>query len=222
MLPPPDRTLAGLSTGKIHDQVVQLWPQIRFVNAAGKPISYVADVEIENYGTIELLMRPDLAPNHVRNFVALATLQYYDGLRIDRLIRQQSDEDPNNKLTLLEAGSPTESAEPEIAHLGYWLKPEFTDAAKHEPGSVGACLHMSADMMSLNPESAACRFYITLTPAPAMDGNYAVFAKVSRGLELLQQLATKPTRTDPGPDFGKPTNPIVIRKITVRVVDVVE
>src|SRR5260221_5950164 len=109
-------------------------------------------------------MQTELAPNHVRNFVALTKLQFYDGLRFHRIVRQESQGDAiASKLVLLEAGSPVETADPASSHLGYWLRPEFSKDIKHEEGTVGACLMATDD----NAETAACRFYINLTPAPA-------------------------------------------------------
>src|SRR5262245_65602513 len=89
-----------------------------------------------------MLMRPEIAPNHVRNFIALASQQYYDGLRFDRIVKQQyeGENGQTGKLVLLEAGAPIETAEPERSHLGYWLKPEFNQDVKHEEGTVGGCL----------------------------------------------------------------------------------
>ena len=95
------------------------------------------------------------------------------------------------------------------------MKPEFNDAVKHEEGSVGACLLEAED----NAETAAVRFYITLTSAPAMDGNFTTFAKVSKGLDILQKIAAQPVQsTEPGPDQGRPVTPITIKKVAVRAV----
>jgi len=159
-------------------------------------------------------MQPELAPNHVRNFVALATLQYYDGLRFDRIVAQEykTEDGQSTKVALLEAGAPLETAEPGRSHLGYWVKPEFNPGVKHDEGSVGACLLECEG----NEETAAVRFYINLTPAPAMDGNFTIFAKVTKGLDVAKRVAQQPHGEEPGPDLGRPTKPITIRKVNVR------
>ena len=43
----------------------------------------IAEITIENYGTISAKLFPDLAPNAVKNFELLAENGYYDGLKID-------------------------------------------------------------------------------------------------------------------------------------------
>lgn len=219
---PPAMTMGGKHAGTLNDQVHRIWDTIKFVDADGKPVTYVAELHVSagntDLGTIEILMQPELAPNHVRNFVALATLEYYDGLRFDRIVRQQGQvQGAASKLLLLEAGAPTEDADPATSHLGYWLRPEFSEAVKHEEGAVGASLLESED----NAETAAVRFYVNLTPAPAMDGNFTIFGKVIKGLEIARRISEMPVRSsEPGPDHGRPIQPITIKKIHVRTVPV--
>lgn len=47
----------------------------------------IAEIEIENYGTIKAKLFPDLAPNAVDNFVKLSEEKYYDGLKINRVAK---------------------------------------------------------------------------------------------------------------------------------------
>jgi len=41
---------------------------------------------------------------------------------------------------------------------------------------------------SQNPDSASCQFYFTLKATPFLDMSYAVFGKVTDGLDVLEQL----------------------------------
>lgn len=43
----------------------------------------IAEITIEDYGTITAKLFPDIAPDAVKNFVLLAESGYYDGLKID-------------------------------------------------------------------------------------------------------------------------------------------
>jgi cyclophilin family peptidyl-prolyl cis-trans isomerase len=49
----------------------------------------IAEITIENYGTIKAKLFPDIAPNAVDNFVQLAEQGYYDGLKIHRVAPDQ-------------------------------------------------------------------------------------------------------------------------------------
>src|SRR4051794_2193739 len=66
---PPDRTMTGKSVGKLYSEVVRLWDTIRFTTPDGTRLEYSATLETE-LGNIEITLNPDVAPNHVRNFIA--------------------------------------------------------------------------------------------------------------------------------------------------------
>ncbi|HXG09352.1 MAG TPA: peptidylprolyl isomerase [Gemmataceae bacterium] len=205
---PPDTTLTGKSVGKLYTEVKALWDRIRFVNAEGKPLAYRAILDTE-LGEIEIAFRPDLAPNHVRNFVALARAGYYDGLVFERTVHEQTGDNPADALCVIEGGCPLGSGEIGLGSIGYWLKPECSKEATHEPGTVGACRGEELD-------SAACRFYITLNKAPLLDGHYTVFGKVTRGLEVARKIFEQPVRQDDQyPEGDRPLKPVVIRRVTI-------
>lgn len=46
----------------------------------------VATIEVENYGTIKVELKPEYAPNTVANFITLANNGFYDGLTFHRTI----------------------------------------------------------------------------------------------------------------------------------------
>lgn len=202
---PPDRTIAGKPTAQLNDAVYRAWSEIRFVSPAGKPLTYVATLNTE-LGPIEMALLPEIAPNHARNFIALARSGYYDGLVFERIIRQTT-EDGTGNLELVEAGCPLGTGEAGLGHIGYWVKPEFSETLKHEPGLVGA-LH------DADPNTDGCRFYVALSPAPVLDGHFTIFAKVTKGLDVVRQIAGQPTRTAPGEE-GRPERPVVIRSVTI-------
>ena len=210
---PPERTLTGKSVGKLYEQVVKMWDQVPLMSPHGKPLAYTAILETE-LGLIEIELWGELAPNHVRNFVALAKVGYYDGLVFERIIHQQADNDPSAKLEMIEGGCPAGNGGPNLGSIGYWLQPEFNDKVRHEEGTIGAC-------RGEQPDSAACRFYITLTKAPVLDGERTVFGKVKRGLDVARRICSQPLLNAPEyPDPTRPEKPIVIRKVTIQVKEV--
>jgi cyclophilin family peptidyl-prolyl cis-trans isomerase len=205
---PPDLTLTGKSVGKLYTAVVRLWDTIHFTTKAGKPIVYTAVLDTE-LGTIEIALRPDLAPNHVRNFVALARAGYYDGLVFERTVHAKSAEQPEVEVEVLEGGCPLGTGDLGVGSLGYWLKPEFREE-KHGVGTVGAC-------HGEEPDTAACPFYITLSKAPFLDNNFTVFGKVTQGLDVARRIFWLPVRNDPEyPEGDRPVKPVVIHQVTIR------
>lgn len=211
---PPDRTRTGKPTFKVLDEVKKSWDSIRFVDGNGKPIHYTAIIETD-FGKVEMDLKPESAPNHVRSFIALAKAGYYEGLLFDRIVHQESsgsDGQAELKLDLVEAGCPMGVGEVASGSIGYWLKPEFTDTEKHEEGTVGASHAAEAD-------TAATRFYITLDRASYLDGNYTVFGKIRKdGLDVVRKIAQQPVIVDEQERDGsrRPEKPIVIKKVTIQ------
>jgi peptidyl-prolyl cis-trans isomerase B (cyclophilin B) len=202
----PAETMTGKSVGKLYTQVVDLWDKIRFETPAGKRLDYRAVLDTDE-GVIEIALRPEIAPNHVRNFVALARVGYYDGLVFERTVHEESDANDKTVLDYVEAGCPLGTGDPANGSIGYWMKPEVDEKVRHEEGTVGAWHAEEAD-------TAACKFYITLTRAPVMDGNFTAFGKVSKGLDVVRKIARRPHRSDP--EFkDRPENPVLIRKVTI-------
>jgi cyclophilin family peptidyl-prolyl cis-trans isomerase len=203
----PDKTFTGKSVGTLYSQVKDLWDKVPLVTPGGKHLTYRAILDTD-LGTFEIDFRPDIAPNHVRNFVALARAGYYDGLLFERKHHEVAEDDPRVVLEYLEAGCPMGTGEENFGSIGYWMKPEFNEKIHHEEGTVGAWHSEEAD-------TAACKFYITLTKAPFMDGNFTVFGKVSKGLDVVRQIAKQPLREED--EFkDRPKVPVMIKKVTIQ------
>jgi peptidyl-prolyl cis-trans isomerase B (cyclophilin B) len=206
----PDVTLTGKSVGKLYEEVVRRWDKIALSTAKGEPLHYTATIDTE-LGSIEIELFPERAPNHVRNFIALAQIGYYDGLLFERTINEQVEDDPSApRVELIEGGCPTGTGNPGYGSIGYWLKPEFSKDLSHVEGTVGAC-------RGEEPDSAACRFYITLSKIPVMDGERTIFGKVTRGLDVVRRISTQPVINSPEYPLGdRPEKPTVLRKVTIQ------
>jgi peptidylprolyl isomerase len=211
-LPPAEQTTTGKSTAALRHAVEQAWPAIRLTDAAGKPLGWVVTLDTDA-GGIEIALRPDLAPNHVRNFLALTSVGYYDGLRFDRLVHQEAEtpDGRRSQIRLVRFGCPVGTGDPGIGHLGYRLRSEFSDV-RHEAGTVGFA-------RDADTGSAGVRLYITLAPAPALDGNYTVIGQVIAGLEVVERIAAgKVLPPDADPTRELPERPVVIRKATAKTI----
>jgi peptidyl-prolyl cis-trans isomerase B (cyclophilin B) len=214
---PPDMTATNKSVGKIYTDVVKLWKDIPFQTEAGKRVEYSATLETD-LGPIELALLSDAAPNHVRNFVALARSGFYDGLSFDHLRHDVSDA-PDTKgrvLDLIEAGDPLGADDPEDHDsIGYWLKPETSAKLDHEEGSVGA-------VRGEEPDSAGCKFYIILSKEPPIPKEtYTVFGKVTKGLDVAHKIHQQPViEAEEEVGYSRPLKPVIIRKVTIHTTEV--
>jgi peptidyl-prolyl cis-trans isomerase B (cyclophilin B) len=207
---PPDLTFAGKNVARIFEAVAGpgnaggLWDQIEFADAQGRRLKYTAIVKTD-LGEIHIALLPEAAPNHVTSFVALARAGYYDGLPFHISQRSKAGEKP---LGYLEAGCPKGSGEEGYGSVGYWLEPEIDKEVVHEAGMVGAW-HLGEAS-----DTDAARFYITLHPAPWMDGSYTIFGRVIRGLEVADAINRRPV-IDEEP-FDRPKEPVLIRRVVIE------
>jgi peptidyl-prolyl cis-trans isomerase B (cyclophilin B) len=208
-LRPPDVTVAGKKTAQLFEAIAGrdnaggLWDQITFVDAAGRRIDYTATLQTD-LGDIVVEFFPDAAPNHVRNFIALARAGYYDGLPFHS---SQRLETPEKTWAYLEAGCPKGTGEPGYGSVGYWLRPEISEKLTHDVGTVGA-------WHDEDPDTAAGRFYITLHKAPALDGSFTIFGKIRQGLDVAHTMNKRPV-IDEYP-FDRPREPVVIRQVVIN------
>src|SRR5437868_134465 len=85
--PPPATTFAGRSTATFPGLVQEAWPTISLTDTAGKPSPIVVTLDTDA-GAVEVTLFPEKAPNHVRNFLALAKVGFYNGLAFERVVRQ--------------------------------------------------------------------------------------------------------------------------------------
>jgi len=199
-LPPPATTVGGKNTALLREAVEREWPNTKLSETAAWTVTLETDL-----GPIEIRLRPALAPNHCRNLIALTRAGYYDGLRFDRIVRHdaESPDGQRSRVELVRFGCPTGTGDPGVGHLGYHLKSEFSDA-KHEAGTVGFDREKDAS-------SAGVRLYITLKPAPALDGNYTVVGTVTKGLDVVERIAAGRLLPD-DPTGEMPERPVVIRR----------
>jgi cyclophilin family peptidyl-prolyl cis-trans isomerase len=208
----PDETAAGKKTAELLRQIRGengtggLWEQIRFLTPQGKRISYEAVVKTDA-GEFNIELLPDVAPNHVRNFIALARAGYYDGLGIDYILKQVVEE---QTWTVLLAGCPLGTGEAGHGSIGYWLKREITGKCTHEEGTVGAW------PVEESLENTACKFYINLTKASWMDPSYTVFGRICKGLDVVRKISRAPQqKDDKGMEIGYPQDPIILQSVTI-------
>src|ERR1700694_1321722 len=113
-----------------------------------------AIVTMEKSGEFRIDFYQEDAPKTVENFVTLAKKGFYDGLTFHRV-------QPG---ALVHGGDPKGEGS---GGPGYTIKAEF-NKQKHERGAVAMARLVS-------PDTAGSQFYITLTSAPELDGQYTVF-----------------------------------------------
>jgi peptidylprolyl isomerase len=135
-------------------------------------------IQLSTGGTVVILLRPDLAPNHVARIQELSRRHFYDGLTFHRVI-------PG---FMAQGGDPKGTGEggSELPDI----KAEFT-AVPFLRGTVGAARASS-------PDSANSQFFIMYAPNPDLDNDYTVIGRVISGMDSVDKIA-------PGEPPAEPT-----------------
>ncbi|PCJ75492.1 MAG: peptidylprolyl isomerase [Rhodobacteraceae bacterium] len=138
----------------------------------------VIEIAGEGAGTVEILMRPDLAPLHVERIKELARSGAYDGIVFHRVIdgfMAQTGDVEFGKL---------EGYDYRMSGMGGSdlpnLPAEFSNITYVE-GIIGMA-------RSNDPDSANSQFFIMFDDAGFLDGQYTVIGRVISGMEFVQAI----------------------------------
>lgn len=176
--------LVGCSQGEMNDEV----------RAPPKELP-IATIVIKNYGTIEAELYPHIAPNTVNNFIYLANSNFYDGLTFHRVIKdfmiQGGDPDGNG------------SGGPGYSIKGEFTKNKFKNDLKHKEGVLSMA-------RSQNKNSGGSQFFIMTKDSPHLDGQYAAFGKIVKGIDIVHEIENTKTGTN-----DKPEKDVIIESIKV-------
>jgi cyclophilin family peptidyl-prolyl cis-trans isomerase len=127
-------------------------------------------------GPVAIVLRPDLAPNHVARIKELARQGFYDGVVFHRVIDG----------FMAQTGDPTGTGR---GGSGRRLKAEFS----REPHVRGVCSMARA----ADPDSADSQFFICFDDARFLDGQYTVWGKVTEGMENIDKIKRGEPVKDP-------------------------
>ncbi|MGQ0605450.1 MAG: peptidylprolyl isomerase [Candidatus Nitrosotenuis sp.] len=130
-----------------------------------------------NFGKIVFKLLPELAPEHVRNFVKLAQSGFYDGTLFHRVIPgfMIQGGDPNTKTT--------DKSKWGMGGPGYTIKAEFSTRS-HLRGIVSMA-------RAMDPNSAGSQFFVVTSDSTFLDRQYTVFGEVLEGMEAADQIVSQ-------------------------------
>jgi peptidyl-prolyl cis-trans isomerase B (cyclophilin B) len=111
----------------------------------------------------------------VNNFVFLANQGFYDGVKFHRVIGD----------FMIQTGDPTGTGR---GGPGYQFADECKgNPLKHERGVIS--------MANAGPNTNGSQFFITHSPQPHLNGKHTVFGKVTKGLDIVDEIRQGDTIT---------------------------
>jgi len=146
-------------------------------------------------GLIELELYPEQAPETVRNFLNLVATGMYDTTTFSRVV-------PG---FVIQGGNMATREGPwtnELANRARRTIPDEPNKILHQPGVLSMA-------RPDEPNSATTHFFILVSEAPDLDGKFAAFGRVTKGMEVVQSINKAPVIGD------KPEKPVTIKKAVV-------
>lgn len=148
-------------------------------------------------GEIDIRFFPDVAPNHVKNFIDLAEKGYYNGTKFHRIIPgfMIQGGDPNTV-----SGAPSTWG---TGGSGKNVSAEF-NAISHKRGIVSMA-------RSNDKNGASSQFFIVTSDSNFLDNQYTVFGQVTKGMDVADKIVNAPKG-----EQDRPNSPTSIDKIVIR------
>ncbi len=170
-------------------------------NATPSAASQEVAVIKTTYGDMTIAFWPDVAPKHVENFKKLAREGFYDHTAFHRIIKGFMIQGgcPNTK--------PGARGIPGTGDPGYKVKAEFNDRP-HVRGVLSAA-------RAAHPDSAGCQFFIVHGDAHFLDHQYTAFGKLIAGDDVLERIATVPTKSGGGGEKSTPIDRIEVESVKI-------
>ena len=152
-------------------------PESKTTDTKGK---HHAKIKVKDYGTIEVELDGDTAPITVANFIKLVNEKFYDGLTFHRIMSgfMIQGGDPLGNGT----GGSDETIKGEFSSNG------VENNISHKRGVISMA-------RSSDPDSASSQFFIMHQDSTYLDGEYAAFGKVTKGMKVVDKICEDATPT---------------------------
>lgn len=145
-------------------------------------------------GTIEITLRPDVAPKACENFIRLGQTGYYNNVIFHRVI----------KSFMVQCGDPTGTGRGGQSIWGTTFEDETSPQVKFDkPGLLA--------MANRGPATNGSQFFITTVPTPWLNGKHTIFGEVTAGYDVVQKIENSPVGA-----MDKPVEDIKILSVTVK------
>ena len=142
--------------------------------AAERKLIIMIRITMKDGGVIDLELDKKAAPITVENFEKLVKDKFYDGLIFHRVI-------PG---FMIQGGDPEGTG---MGGPGWHIKGEFAANGWNNP--IGHKRGVISMARAQDPNSAGSQFFIMHGDAGYLDGQYAAFGKVVKGIEVVDKIA---------------------------------
>lgn len=133
-------------------------------------------------GLITVELYNDHAPKTCKNFATLAQRGYYNNVIFHRIIPD----------FMIQGGDPTGTGRGGSSIYGEKFEDEIKPTLKHTGAGI-------LSMANSGPNTNGSQFFLTLAPAPWLDGKHTIFGRVKSGMKIVQRMGLVKTNSEDRP-----------------------
>ena len=149
---------------------------------------YNIEIKIKDYGVIDATLDADNTPITVTNFIDLVKSGYYNGLKFHRII--------NGFMMQGGEGESRKTIKGEFSSNG------INNKISHVRGTISMA-------RSSAPDSASTQFFIVQSDSTYLDGNYAAFGTVTKGMDVVDKVCEFAIVEDDNGTVSEENQPII-------------
>ena len=143
------------------------------MNAKKSPIVVIETTQ----GTLEVTLKPDVAPKTCENFLGHVRSGYYEGTTFHRII----------KSFMIQGGDPLGNGTGGESIWKRNFEDEFSPSVKFDKTGLLA-------MANRGPNTNGSQFFITTALTPWLNNKHTIFGEVTKGYDVVQKLENVKTR----------------------------
>ncbi|VWU50221.1 peptidyl-prolyl cis-trans isomerase [Hepatocystis sp. ex Piliocolobus tephrosceles] len=137
-----------------------------------------------NLGEFEIELYWYHSPKTCFNFYTLCEMGYYNNTIFHRVIPDY----------IIQGGDPTGTGKGGKSIYGEYFEDEINKELKHTGAGI-------LSMSNNGPNTNSSQFFITLCPLPHLDGKHTIFARVSKNMTCIENIASVQTTATNKPIF---------------------
>ncbi len=158
------------------------------------------EIQVADYGVIQVELYADVAPITVTNFITLAQQGFYNGLTFHRIIEG----------FMIQGGDPLGNG---TGGSDTTIKGEFSvngveNNLSHTRGVISMARSSAYD-------SASSQFFIVQEDSTYLDGQYAAFGKVTDGMDVVDQIVKDANPTDSNGTIAAANQPVITSIVVI-------
>lgn len=166
-------------------------------NSVISNINYSEALLLTNFGEIEIQFATGTAPITVDNFIKLSEKSFYDETLFHRVTKD-----------FIQGGDPLTKEDDQSVYgtggPGYKFKDEVSADDKILRGVVA--------MANSGPDTNGSQFFIvTVKEAPWLDGKHTIFARVTRGMDVVDKISRLQTSKN-----NLPIKKVILEKVVLK------